>query len=148
MATARVAVRAADVEDKLDVVHTLVNGSLTHAMQTELDAEISNLVGLREIVELRRALNHAPSTEALDLITAKEAKVADLKLKIAERLRLDETAAKQTTEQAAARSGTENADRIVAAIENLPGQDGEPQDVKIMQPSAEPVPVKHVDPPE
>jgi hypothetical protein len=84
---------------KLDVIHTLVDGSMTAAMQSELDATVRELTLMREVAGLRRAAGHDPSAEALAAIDATVLRIAELKTKLADRLTQVALAEQQQDEQ-------------------------------------------------
>jgi hypothetical protein len=64
--------------EKLDVIHTLVNSTLTHAMQSEYEAVQRELAVMRELMELKRAAGQEPSAAVLASIDAAETKVNEL----------------------------------------------------------------------
>jgi hypothetical protein len=70
---------------KLDLIHTLVNSQMTAAMEAELMATQRELAMMREVVSLKTAAGHEPSTEALGEISATEKKVSELRAKLADR---------------------------------------------------------------
>ena len=85
---AAVAARAAEaVGDKLDVIHTLVNSSLTAAVQSELDATIRELAMMHEVIELRREAGKPRSPEREDAVAATEARIVEVRLQLDERAR-------------------------------------------------------------
>lgn len=86
-ANEKAAETARTVNDKLDVIHTLVNSNMTSAMQSELDATMRQLALMHEVVELRRADGQAPTSVALDAITDTEAKVAEMRAVLEDRNR-------------------------------------------------------------
>jgi uncharacterized protein (DUF2342 family) len=71
--------------EKLDVIHALVNSNLTAVMQAELDATVRVLALLKEVAELRRAAGHEPSREGLDAITATELRISELRSVLTDR---------------------------------------------------------------
>jgi hypothetical protein len=70
---------------KLDVIHELVNSSMTAAMQGEHDAMTRELAMMREVIALKKANGHAPSVETLGTIEATEARIAELNAMLADR---------------------------------------------------------------
>jgi hypothetical protein len=70
---------------KLDVIHTLVNSSMTAAMQAELDATIRELAMMHEIVELKEAAGKKPLPVAERAITLTEGRIAELEHQLADR---------------------------------------------------------------
>jgi hypothetical protein len=83
---------------KLDVIHTLVNSSLTGAMQSEADAVARELAMMLEVVELKRAAGKEPTEEVLAAIDATKAKIAELHAKLADRLKQAEIVTEQEKE--------------------------------------------------
>lgn len=70
---------------RLDVIHGLVNSSLTAAMVNELDALVRDAASMREVVELKRAAGLKPTKATLSVIAAADAKIAALTTAISER---------------------------------------------------------------
>jgi len=70
---------------KLDVIHTLVNSSMTAAMQAELDATTRELAMMHEIVELKEAAGRKPLPVAERAITLTEGRIAELEHQLADR---------------------------------------------------------------
>jgi hypothetical protein len=92
-----VAENASAANEKLDVIHTLVNSSMTSAIQSEYDAIVRELAMMKEVVELRRAGGQLGVNESMQLaIQATEGKIEDLKQVLAERHRQDELSGAQT----------------------------------------------------
>lgn len=87
----RAARSATATNQKLDVIHGLVNSNLTSAMQAELDATIRVLLLMREVVALKRAAGQEPSPEAIGAIKATEAKIEELTVVISDRLKAAES---------------------------------------------------------
>jgi hypothetical protein len=90
-ANERVAKTAAVTNIKLDVIHTLVNSSMTEALQSELRAVTSELRAIErelammvEMGELRRASGGEASPTAVAAIEATRERIIELKTKIAE----------------------------------------------------------------
>lgn len=79
------------LDKKVDVVHTWVNSKMTEEMQNRLE-EMQNrlgemqrsLVGLQEIVSLKKDVGHEPSPEALAAIADMKLRIEELKLRIEE----------------------------------------------------------------
>jgi len=84
--TANVAEAAAATNQKLDVIHTLVNSSMTAAMQSELEATRRLVSGLVEIIDLKKAAGTDPTTEALALVKATNDRIAELSAALSDRL--------------------------------------------------------------
>jgi hypothetical protein len=89
-ANERVAEDAKTVSGKLDVIHELVNSSMTAAMQGEHDAMVRELAMMREVIALKEANGHAPGVEALATIEATETRIAELSAALADRLQQGE----------------------------------------------------------
>ena len=81
--------RAADgvkeTNGKLDVIHELVNSNLTAEIQAKLDALITTLAMLHEVIDLKRAAGREPTSGALAAVEATEAKIAEARRQLAER---------------------------------------------------------------
>jgi hypothetical protein len=90
-AASRAADAAADAAstmvEKLDVIHTLVNSSLTAAVQAELDATIRELAQRRDNMDLRRRVGEEPSADDAAAIAADEERIGEIRLLLAERTR-------------------------------------------------------------
>jgi hypothetical protein len=70
---------------KLDVIHVLVNGTMTAAMQSEYDAVTRELSMMKEVMDLKGASGRAPAAEAQAAITATQGKLAELAAALADR---------------------------------------------------------------
>jgi hypothetical protein len=81
----RVASTQQETNGKLDVIHTLVNSSMTAAMQSESDAVQRELAVMKEIMELKKAAGHEPGPATLAAIKATEAKLHELEAALADR---------------------------------------------------------------
>ena len=81
----RVHATAEKTNDKLDVIHTLVNSNMTAAMQAELDAIRREVVMMREVVALNLAAGREPTIETLAAIEATEEKILKLETQLADR---------------------------------------------------------------
>lgn len=77
-ANERVATTASITNDKLDVIHTLVNSNMTAAMQSEFDATVRELAMMKEVINLKGAAGLSPTPEALSAVTSTEAKLQEL----------------------------------------------------------------------
>jgi hypothetical protein len=73
----RLAENQADTSSRLDVIHTLVNSTLSAALQAQLDASRRELVTMLENVELQQATGRAVSDE-------RKAEVATLRRQVGE----------------------------------------------------------------
>jgi hypothetical protein len=85
-ANERVAKTAAVTNAKLDVIHTLVNSTLTAAMQAEYDATVRTLALMREVAALKQAAGQEPTDETAVAIDAMQARVTELKVAVDDRL--------------------------------------------------------------
>jgi len=85
-ANERVAHTAQVTNGKLDVIHQLVNSSMTAAMQSELDATVRELAMMREVMELKRTAGTDPSPETLASISATQAKIGELTSTLQDRI--------------------------------------------------------------
>ncbi len=77
---------ASKLNNKLDVIHGLVNSSMTAAMQSELDAVTSNVVLLEQIIELKKSAGQAPTEDALKTVALMQDKMNELKANLTDRL--------------------------------------------------------------
>lgn len=80
--------------DKLDIIHVLVNSNMTASMQAELDATVRELAMMHEVVDLKRKAGHEPTAAALIAIDATEAKVTELKAALDDRLQQNDVVEK------------------------------------------------------
>jgi hypothetical protein len=78
---------------KLDVIHGLVNSTLSAALQSELDALTTSLAMMNEVVALKTHSGQEPAAEALIAIDDTEAKIAELRATLADRLQQAESIA-------------------------------------------------------
>jgi len=83
----RVAKSQLETNGRLDVIHTLVNSSMTAAMQSEFDAVTRELAMMREVVELKKASGMEPSAAALAAVKTTEAKLNELAVTLEDRAR-------------------------------------------------------------
>jgi len=93
--TAVTVVKLNDANEKLDVIHGLVNSNMSAAMQSELDALVTSLAMMREVIDLKRSGGSEPTEESLIALRDTEAKISELKTTVAERLTQAETIATQ-----------------------------------------------------
>jgi len=84
---AAAATERAILEAKVDGVKTLVDGAFTATMQSELNATTRELVSLRSLTELQRAVGRDPDPAAGTVIEMTEARIAELTEAIAARER-------------------------------------------------------------
>jgi hypothetical protein len=78
---------------KLDVIHGLVNSTMTAAMASELDALKASLAMMQEVLDLKQSMGHPPTDEVLNAITLTKAKIASLTGVISDRVATAERAA-------------------------------------------------------
>lgn len=85
----KIAKAAKAVEEKtmeqLNLIHGAVNSNLTQAIRDSLDSSVRELASLKELIELRRAQGQEPSVEALATIETTEARIIELRHKLADR---------------------------------------------------------------
>jgi hypothetical protein len=91
-----------DHSGKLDVIRGLVDGAMTAALQSELDALLTSLAMMREVMDLKKSGGHDPTPQAITALHATEAKIAELRVTIADRLRQAEAVADRAAAAAAA----------------------------------------------
>lgn len=72
--------------EKLDVIHALVNSNMTAALQAELDSYVSQVLLLKEIAELKSANGVRPSIDSDIAIKLLENKIAELTATLKDRL--------------------------------------------------------------
>jgi hypothetical protein len=90
-----VAETAAETHSQLKVIHTLVNSSMTAAIQAEHDATVRELAMMREVIALNNAAGREPSREALAAVDATEQKIDELKLSLSDRTKQAKLAVSQ-----------------------------------------------------
>ena len=73
-------------------IHMLVNSNLTASIHAELDATIREVAMMREVIALKRAAGHEPSDEAAQAVAATDARIAELRASLGDRLRATEAA--------------------------------------------------------
>jgi hypothetical protein len=83
----RVAATAEKTNEKLDVIHILVNSNMTAAMQAELDATRRDLVSLREVARLNREAGRETSPEAAAVIAETAQRIDKLDAELRDRLK-------------------------------------------------------------
>ena len=86
-ANERVAETAIATNQKLDVIHTLVNSNMTAALQSEFEATSRELSMMREVIDLKRIGGHEPTIASLAAIEATEIKLQELEAVLADRAR-------------------------------------------------------------
>jgi len=99
--TAAQASAAKSTNDKLDVIHTLVNSNMTAALQAELDATISQLAMMQEMMALKQASGHEPLPDVLAAVERTKARIAELRSTLADRLKAANVVQEQVQAQAA-----------------------------------------------
>jgi hypothetical protein len=80
------AVTAKSTDDKLDIIHRLVNSTLSAALAAELDALVGSLAMMKEVADLKKAAGHEPAGESAIAIQSTEAKIAEIRATLASRL--------------------------------------------------------------
>ncbi len=80
-----VAAAAAETQGQLKVIHTLVNSSLTAAMQSSLDDKRVTLVLMREIIDIKQRQGTSPTMDALAALEAVRGKIGELEAKLDDR---------------------------------------------------------------
>jgi hypothetical protein len=81
------------------VIHTLVNSNVTKEMEARLEGSRRELIGLREIVELRQASGQQPSEQALAIILATEEGIHELENDLNDRRRQQKVVEAQQQQQ-------------------------------------------------
>jgi hypothetical protein len=99
----RQALASADIGEKLQVIHTLVNSNMTAAMQAEHDATGRELAMMREVIDLKKLSGHEPTANALSAIAKTEGRLDELAAALKDRLKASDMAEMQRT--AAAKAG-------------------------------------------
>jgi hypothetical protein len=75
-----------DIQHLGEETHMLVNSNMTAAKQDRVDAMEAQLVSLNELTAMRQAVGQDPSSRAIATTKTLEAKIADAKAEIDERL--------------------------------------------------------------
>ena len=75
----------ASTNGKLDVIHALVNSSLTTSMRSEYDAVRREMAMMIEVIGLKKASGLEPSVEVLAEVEATKTKAAELSSRLTER---------------------------------------------------------------
>jgi hypothetical protein len=105
---------------KLDVIHGLVNSTLSAALQSELDALTTSLAMMREVITLKQRGGQEPAAEAVIAIQDTEAKIAELKATLADRLQQAESLAGDAAAAVAARTAETQAAADAATARQMP----------------------------
>jgi len=84
-----------ETNGKLDVIHGLVNSAMTAALQSELDALVTSLAMMREVMDLKKGGGREPAGEAVIAFQATEAKISELRATLADRLKQAEVLAQR-----------------------------------------------------
>jgi hypothetical protein len=74
----RVATSQLETNGRLDVIHGLVNSTLSAAMQSEFDATKRELAMMREVMALKQSAGLEPTEETIAAIIATETRLAEL----------------------------------------------------------------------
>ena len=85
--------QAARADGKLEVIHQLVNSSLTAALTSEMDALVTSLAMMNEVIDLKRSAGRDPTAEAVIALQDTEARIAELRATLADRSRQAEAVA-------------------------------------------------------
>jgi hypothetical protein len=86
---AKIAKEAAHSTDqKLDVIHRLVNSQLLVAMKAEFDSTVRLSVVLKELIAVNKAAGIAPTAESAELLATTDARIAELASQVQEREKL------------------------------------------------------------
>ena len=72
--------------EKLDVIHKLVNSNMTAALKAELDATRREFALMNEIIELKKATGLQPTTAVLVELESAEVRLEELAAHVKERL--------------------------------------------------------------
>jgi len=92
--------------NKLEVIHTLVNSNLTSSMQSEHDATRRELAMMLEVIELKKVAGLVPSIETLAEVEATKIKIAELSARLADRTAQQAKVEVQLKEQAVLKEKT------------------------------------------
>jgi hypothetical protein len=84
---------AQKTDGKLDVIHGLVNSTLSAAMTSEMDALVTSAAMMREVMDLKKSMGREPSREAVIALQSTEAKIAELRTALADRTKQAEALA-------------------------------------------------------
>lgn len=80
------------IDRQLHQIHTLVNSNLSASMRAELEATIRDAASMREVIELKRSVGRAPSAEATQAVEATDARIAELRAALRDRMQATEIA--------------------------------------------------------
>lgn len=86
----KVVTAAQTTDDKLNVIHGLVNSSMTAALQAELTATLALRTSMMENIELRKTANLPPILNAVGLVEL-DSHIAELEHTLAERIKAQGT---------------------------------------------------------
>jgi hypothetical protein len=90
--------RLDEITKQLHQIHTLVNSNLTASMRAELEATVRDAASLREVIAIKKISGLAPSPEAAQQLEATDARVAELRASIGDRLQATEIAEAEARE--------------------------------------------------
>jgi anion-transporting ArsA/GET3 family ATPase len=110
----RVAATAEKTNEKLDVIHILVNSNMTAAMQSELDATVREAAMMREVMRLNKSAGQAPTTAATDALAETDKRIAKLRAELHDRLK--QTVVAEKVQAVDRRERKEDAAAAVAAV--------------------------------
>jgi hypothetical protein len=68
---------------------------MTSAMQSEFEAVGRELIGMKELIDLRRQMGQEPSQDVLSALANTQAKLAELEANLAERAKIQDQVNKQ-----------------------------------------------------
>lgn len=89
----KLAATSTETNKKLDVIHTLVNSSMTAAMQTALDSLKTQIPMMLEIIDLKKKAGLEPSVDALASVKSIREQITKLEADIAARIEAAASAA-------------------------------------------------------
>jgi len=76
---------ASVTNEKLDKIHGLVDGTMSTAIQSELDATKRELAMMNELIEMRKAHGQEPTRIALDALASTSGRIVELTKQMADR---------------------------------------------------------------
>jgi hypothetical protein len=82
--------RLDEITRQLHQIHTLVNSNLTASMRAELEASVRDVASMREVIALKKVAGHDPSEEALQAAAAADARIAELRASLGDRMQATE----------------------------------------------------------
>lgn len=88
-------VAAKTTNEKLDIIHILVNSTLTAAIQAAYDAKVAAGVVLRRLIGAEQAAGRVVNVDDAVLLRVLDAEIAELRVKLAGRARAASSVAQQ-----------------------------------------------------